>query len=158
MADDDAPSSPTDGPPERVVRAIRFVPAEPQAIFDLLADPSKHSLIDGSGSVKGALDSAPERLEPGSKFGMSMKVGVPYRMTNEVVEFEEPSLIGWRHVGGHIWRYRIRPVDGGSEVTEEFDWRPARAAAPFLQVTGAPKRNAKAMEATLDRLAAHFGG
>jgi hypothetical protein len=155
MADDDASTSPTDGPPERVVRAIRFVPAEPQAIFDLLADPSKHALIDGSGSVKGALDSAPERLELGSKFGMSMKVGVPYRMTNEVVEFEEPSLIGWRHVGGHIWRYRIRPVDGGSEVTEEFDWRPAKSSL-FLKATGAVKKNAKAMEATLDRLAAHF--
>jgi len=155
MADDDAPTAPTDAPPERVVRAIRFVPAEPQAIFDLLAEPSKHSLIDGSGSVKGALDSAPERLELGSKFGMSMKIGVPYRMTNEVVEFEEPSLIGWRHTGGHVWRYRIRPVDGGSEVTEEFDWRPARSAL-FLKATGAVKKNAKSMEATLDRLAAHF--
>jgi len=157
MADDDAPTAPTDVPPERVVRAIRFVPAEPQAIFDLVADPSKHSLIDGSGSVKGALESAPERLELGSKFGMSMKAGVPYRMTNEVVEFEEPSLIGWRHVGGHIWRYRIRPVDGGSEVTEEFDWRPARSAL-FLKVTGAVKKNARSMEATLDRLVAHFAG
>ena len=154
MADDNEPTT-TDDPPERVERAIRFVAAPPQAVFDLLADPSKHALIDGSGSVRGALDSSPDRLELGSKFVMSMKIGVPYKMTNEVVEFDEPTLIGWRHVGGHIWRYRLRPVDGGTEVTEEFDWRPSKSAT-FLKLTGAPKKNAKSLEATLDRLAAQF--
>jgi hypothetical protein len=140
---------------ERVERGIRFVPADPQAIFDLLADPSRHAEIDGSGSVRSSNDDAPERLAKGSKFGMSMRVGVPYKITNEVVEFDEPSLIAWRHFGGHIWRYRLRPVDGGTEVTEEFDWRPSRSAL-FLKVSGAPNRNAKAIEATLDRLVAQF--
>jgi len=154
MADDNEPTT-TDNPPERVERAVRFVAAQPQEVFDLLADPSKHALIDGSGSVRGALDASPDRLELGSKFGMSMKIGVPYKMTNEVVEFDEPTLIGWRHVGGHIWRYRLRPVDGGTEVTEEFDWRPAKSAT-FLKLTGAPKKNAKSLEATLDLLAAQF--
>ena len=74
---------------------------------------------------------------------------------NEVVEFDEPSLIAWRHMGGHIWRYRLRPVDGGTEVTEEFDWRPSKSGLA-IKLTAAPKRNAKAIEATLDRLAAHF--
>jgi uncharacterized protein YndB with AHSA1/START domain len=148
----DNASTPTDD--DKVVRGIRFVPAEPQAIFDLLADPSQHPLIDGSGSVRSATE-APERLALGSKFSMSMKLGVPYKITNEVVEFEEPSLIAWQHMGKHIWRYRLRPVDGGTEVTEEFDFRPARSATA-LKLSGAPKRNAKAIEATLDRLAAHF--
>jgi hypothetical protein len=140
---------------ERIERGIRFVPAEPSAIFDLLADPSRHAEIDGSGSVRASNENAPERLALGTKFGMSMKLGVPYKITNEVVEFDEPSLIAWRHMGGHVWRYRLRPVEGGTEVTEEFDWRPSRSAL-FLKVSGAPKRNAKAIEATLDRLAAHF--
>jgi hypothetical protein len=148
---DHAPTSTDD---DRVVRGIRFVPAEPQAIFDLLADPSQHSLIDGSGSVRGTAE-APERLALGSKFSMSMKLGVPYKITNEVVEFDEPSLIAWQHMGKHVWRYRLRPVDGGTEVTEEFDFRPARSATA-LKLSGAPKRNAKAIEATLDRLVAHF--
>ncbi len=138
-----------------VVRGIRFVPADPQAIFDLLADPAQHPTIDGSGSVLSSNDEAPARLELGAKFGMSMKMGVPYKMTNTVVEFDEPALIAWTHVGGHIWRYRLRAVDGGTEVTEEFDMRPMKAAF-LLKLTGAPKRNAKAIEATLDRLAAHF--
>ncbi|MCU0261519.1 MAG: SRPBCC family protein, partial [Ilumatobacteraceae bacterium] len=110
---------------ERVVRSTRFVPAPPQAIFDLLADPSQHAVIDGSGTVVSASDAAPARLTLGSKFGMSMKMGMPYRITNEVVELEEPTLIAWRHMGGHIWRYRLEPVEGGTQVTEEFDWRPS---------------------------------
>jgi hypothetical protein len=140
---------------DKVVRGIRFVPAEPQAIFDLLADPAQHPKIDGSGSVRGSVADAPERLALGSKFSMSMKLGTPYKITNEVVEFDEPSLIAWQHVGKHIWRYRLRPVEGGTEVTEEFDFRPARSATA-LKLFGAPKRNAKAIEATLDRLVAHF--
>ncbi len=145
----------TSGDDDRVVRGIRFVPAQPQAIFDLLADPAQHATIDGSGSVRSTHDDAPERLALGTKFGMSMKQGVPYKITNEVVEFDEPSLIAWRHMGGHIWRYRLRPVDGGTEVTEEFDGRPSKGWL-LLKIMGAPKRNAKAIEATLDRLVAHF--
>ena len=53
---------------ERVVRGVRFVPAEPQAIFDLLADPTKHALIDGSGTVRDAQPGNPERLSLGAKF------------------------------------------------------------------------------------------
>lgn len=160
MADDNAENSATNGAgegvaDERVERRLRFVAAEPQAIFDLLADPSKHSLIDGSGSVRGSTSDLPDRLELGAKFSMSMKLGVPYKMTNEVVEFEEPTLIAWRHMGGHIWRYRLRAVDGGTEVTEEFDWRPSRAKT-LLKVTGTPKKNAASIDATLDRLAAQF--
>lgn len=140
---------------DKVVCGIRFVPAEPQAIFDLLADPSQHASIDGSGSVRSSAPDAPQRLTLGSKFSMSMKLGLPYKITNEVVEFDEPSLIAWQHMGKHIWRYRLRPVEGGTEVTEEFDFRPARSATA-LKLTGTPKRNAKAIEATLDRLVAHF--
>jgi uncharacterized protein YndB with AHSA1/START domain len=146
-------STPTDD--DKVVRGIRFVPTTPQAIFDLLADPAQHATFDGSGSVRNSTDQAPPRLELGTKFSMSMKLGVPYKITNEVVEFDEPSLIAWRHMGGHVWRYRLRPVEGGTEVTEEFDMRPAKSAL-LLKVSGAPKRNGQAIEATLDRLAEHF--
>jgi hypothetical protein len=140
---------------DRIERGIRFVNADPQTVFDLLADPSRHPVIDGSGTVRAASEDRPDRLALGSKFGMSMKMGVPYSITNEVVEFDEPNLIAWRHTGHHVWRYRLRPVDGGTEVTEEFDWGVARVPLA-LKLTGVPKRNAKAIEATLDRLAAHF--
>lgn len=143
---------------ERVERRSRVINATPAKIFDLLADPSKHSTFDGSGTVQESTDSSPDRLSEGAKFGMKMRWGVPYRMTNEVVEFDEPNLIAWHHFAGHVWRYRLHEVEGGTgvtEVTEEFDWRPSRVAF-VLKVTKTPERNARSIEATLDRLAALF--
>ena len=148
----------TDAPaPDRVERVSTIVPAGRQEIFDLLADPSKHPTFDGSGTVQQSGANGPERLSLGAKFGMSMKKGVPYKITNEVVEFEEPSLIAWRHMGGHIWRYRLEEAEGGTKVTEEFDWRPSRAPL-MLKLMKAPQQNTKAMEATLQRLVDIFSG
>lgn len=147
--------SPTDNP--SVISVSRVVPATPQQIFDLLADPRQHSVIDGSGSVKGALAGAPERLFLGARFGMSMKIGAPYKITNEVVEFDEPRRIAWRHKGGHVWRYLLEPVEGGTQVTEQFDMTTSKAPW-LLRLIRAAKRNQRSMEATLERLAQHFSG
>lgn len=145
----------TTSDPKKVIQASRLVKATPQQIFDLLADPRKHSLIDGSGSVQSARVNAPERLSLGAKFGMDMKIGLPYRITNEVVEFDEPKQIGWRHMGGHIWRYVLEPADGGTMVTEQFDWTHSKSPI-VLKLMGAFDKNKKSIEATLERLAAHF--
>lgn len=141
--------------PKKVIQASRLVKATPQQIFDLLADPRKHSLIDGSGSVQNARVNAPERLSLGAKFGMDMKIGLPYRITNEVVEFDEPKQIGWRHMGGHIWRYVLEPANGGTMVTEQFDWTHSKSPI-VLKLMGAFDKNEKAIAATLERLAAHY--
>lgn len=141
--------------PDKIISATRFVAAPAQDIFNLLADPRKHSLIDGSGSVKAARVDAPERLALGAKFGMDMKIGLKYRITNEVVEFDEPRQIGWRHVGGHIWRYIIEPTEGGSMVTEQFDWNQNKAPL-MLKIMNSFTKNRAAIEATLERMAAHF--
>jgi len=140
---------------DKIVRVSRMIPAEPQAIFDLLADPRRHADIDGSGSVKAARVNAPERLSLGARFGMDMRIGLPYRITNEVVEFEEPRQIGWRHFGGHVWRYRLEPAEGGTLVTEEFDWSTNKSPI-MLKVMKATERNRVAMEATLKRLETLF--
>lgn len=145
----------TEDAPDRVVRRSVVVAAPASEIFDVLADPSRHHEIDGSGTVRSPSESAPERLSKGAKFGMSMKHLVPYRMTNTVVEFTENEQIAWRHMGGHIWRYSLEAADGGTKVTEEFDGRPSKA--PFLlKMTGASKANAEAIEQTLTRLADMF--
>lgn len=140
---------------DKVVRVTRTIKAPAERIFDLLADPRQHAVIDGSGSVQSAQEGAPERLALGSKFGMSMKIGVPYKIDNEVVEFEEGRRIAWRHFGGHIWRYVLEPVDGGTTVTEEFDWAGSKSTL-MLKAIRAPQRNRTSMEATLAKLAAHF--
>jgi len=41
--------------------------ASPEAIFDVLADPSKHSLIDGSGMLQGAKEAGGPRLSLGRR-------------------------------------------------------------------------------------------
>ena len=136
---------------DRVVRVTRVIPADASTIFDVLADPRQHPVIDGSGSVRHTVGDAPERLELGSRFGMGMRIGLPYRMRNEVVEFDEGKRIAWRHYGHHVWRYLLEPSTGGTLVTEEFDWGPSRA--PWLmQLIKAPQRNQVSMERTLERL------
>lgn len=139
----------------KIVSHSIVVAAPAQEIFNLLADPRRHSEIDGSGSVKAARVNAPERLSLGAKFSMDMRIVLPYRMTNEVVEFEEGKQIGWRHFGGHIWRYILEPVEGGTKVTEQFDWNTNKS--PFmLKVMKAVDNNSKSIQKTLDNLAKRF--
>ncbi len=142
--------------PDRVERRSIVVNAPASEIFDLLADPSRHHEIDGSGTVRDPRTTAPDRLSPGAKFGMKMKYGVPYSITNTVVDFVENEVIAWRHLGKHVWRYTLEPVeDGRTKVTEEFDWRTA-LFPPGLKLINAPRDNAEAIEKTLQRLADHF--
>lgn len=136
----------------RQVSVSRTIAATPAAIFAVLSDPSLHAVIDGSGTVQGA-HSNERQLRLGSKFSMGMRMGVPYRISNEVVEFEQDRLIAWRHLGGHRWRYELRPVDGGTEVTETFDWSTSRAPKG-IELAGYPRRHIPNMERTLERLEA----
>jgi uncharacterized protein YndB with AHSA1/START domain len=137
----------------------RVIPAPPEAIFDLLADPSRHRDIDGSGTV-GTAKGPAHRLALGSTFGMSMKMGVPYSMVSTVVEFEENRRIAWQTrgptrlgswAGGRIWRYEIEPVEGGSLVRESWDISQESAITKPLVRMGGGKTRAN-MEKTLVRI------
>ena len=141
----------------RRVSVTKVVDAPPERVFDVLADPAAHPLIDGSGTVKEAKAQRGTRLALGSRFGMAMRLGVPYGIVNEVVEFEEGRLIAWRHFGGHRWRWELEPVQGGTAVTETFDWSTSRSPVA-LEVMRVPARNKRSIEATLERLAAHLAG
>lgn len=135
-----------------LVSVTKLIPTDRQWLFDLVADPAQHPLIDGSGSVKAVRPGGPRRLSLGAAFSMDMHLAADYRIRNTVVEFDEPSLIGWRHFNGHIWRYRFTEVPGGTEVTEEWDARGARNRL-VLVLLRFPQRNRAGMTATLDRLA-----
>lgn len=142
---------------QREISVSRVIDASPEEVFAVLVDPAGHVAIDGSGMVKGdRFGEAP--LQLGSKFGMKMKQhGIPYRMSNTVVEFEESRLIAWAHFNKHRWRYELEPVEGGTKVTETFDWSTA-LVPKFLELMGYPKSNQAAMEATLERLDKHLTG
>lgn len=101
--------------------------APANAIFDFIAAPENHSKIDGSGMVKGAI-SGPAKLYLGAKFGMRMKLGVPYVIKNEVVEFDQNLSIAWRHLLHNVWRYELKALGPTSTlVIESWDGRSARA-------------------------------
>jgi uncharacterized protein YndB with AHSA1/START domain len=136
---------------ERQVSTSRVIPADRQRIFDLLADPAMHPVIDGSGTVREVQQNGPSRLGPDARFGMSMKMGAPYKIANTVVEFEEGHRLAWAHFHGHRWRYELEDVEGGTQVTETFDWSTARSKLP-LEIAGIPRRNLAAMRRTLERL------
>jgi len=57
-----------------VLSVERMIPAPPGVIFDILADATKHSVIDGSGMLQGKTRDAPQGLALGTMFGMSMKM------------------------------------------------------------------------------------
>lgn len=143
----------------RVVSASRVIPVEPAAVFDVLADPARHHVIDGSGMVRSGRDGNLERLSLGSRFGMDMMLpfGLPYHITNEVVEFDENRRIAWRHLGHHIWRYQLTPVEGGTRVTESFDWSRSRFP-PLYRWMRWPAKNQANMVRTLERLDDHLTG
>ena len=137
-----------------IVSASTTAAAPPEVVFAILADPRQHPRIDGSGTLQGTV-SGPERLAKGAEFGMDMKMfGLPYKIRNRVVEFDEGRRIAWRHFGGHRWRYELEPTDGGTRVTESFDYSRYNALwTKFIEVTGFPGRNRRGIEETLVRLA-----
>ena len=139
----------------RVTRRTR-VPATPGAIFALLADPHRHGELDGSGTVRDAV-SGPHELSLGDRFSLNMRqLGIPYRITSTVVEFETDRRIGWRHPVGHVWRWELGPDgEGHAVVTETFDYSMTRVARMF-ELTGRPQRNAAGMAETLRRLRERF--
>lgn len=139
----------------RQVSGSRVVAATPDQIFDILTDPARHGEVDGSGMVQQARGDS-RRLEMGSKFGMDMKMGpLPYRVSNTVVEFDENRLIAWQHLGKHRWRYELEPVDGGTRVTETFDYSTA-VSPKGIELMGYPTKHCANIDATLERLAAMF--
>ena len=138
----------------------RIIPAGASAIFALIADPSRHHEIDGSGTVHDATNiTGPLTL--GSTFGMDMKAGLRYSMVNTVVEFEQDRRIAWKPassipllskvLGGPIWRYVLEPVGTGTRVTESWDLSQSNIRLALIPLRS---RTIAAMNKTLERIEA----
>ena len=144
---------------ENSVSVERVIPAPADQIFALIADPVRHHDIDGSGSVREAKD-VPAQLQLGSKFGMKMKLGIPYSMVSTVIEFEPNRRIAWQTWppigafmgGGRIWRYELEPVDGGTRVRETWDISQEVGVKPLLRNARTHEHTRKAMEQTLENI------
>ena len=136
---------------KRIVSAERVIKAPASVIFDLLANPWKHHLIDGSGTVVQPRPGTPERLSLGATFSMDMKMKASYLTKNKVVTFEEDRAIAWHHFARFVWRYELTPVEGGTLVRESFDY--SKPWGLVIIPLGWPEKNRVSMERTLAKLA-----
>ncbi|MGV4980928.1 polyketide cyclase [Streptomyces sp. NRAIS4] len=118
------------------VSATLTVAVPAARVFAVLADPTTHSAIDGTGWVQQSVDRAP-LTEVGQIFRMAMyhanhPIG-DYQVANKVQVLDPPRAIAWLtgqekddgHVelGGWIWRYDLAPVGPSeTEVTLTYDW------------------------------------
>lgn len=146
---------------DTVVSVERVINAPPAAIFAIVSNAGRHPEIDGSGSVKSLKPGANQELSLGSSFGMSMKLGIPYSMTNKVIDYQQDRKIAWqttlagplgRFIGGRIWRYDLERVDGGTRVRETWDITQDKQRF-LLKMGPVGKQTAEAMTRTLERLA-----
>jgi hypothetical protein len=116
----------------------RLIPAEPAAIFAVLADPQGHVAIDSSGMLMSATG---ERVSAeGDTFVVHMDRealnDVPmglYDVVVTITTFVPDREIAWSIAGtvrppiGHIYGYRLEPAeDGGTLVTSYYDWSAIR--------------------------------
>ncbi|WP_035772611.1 SRPBCC family protein [Arthrobacter sp. Br18] len=135
----------------------RLIAAPADRIFEVLATPALHSVIDGSDTVKGEQPNGPKRLALGARFGMDMNMGAKYKILNRVTEFEEGRRIAWRHFSHHVWRYTLEPRGEATLVTEQWDAR----TVPFklvLRLTGFTRRHPENIERTLVKLEEYVTG
>lgn len=144
-----------DAGPRRVSRSIE-VEAPANELFAIVADPRRHSELDGSGTVADNV-SAPAELTAGSRFSTKMRMfGVPYRITSTVTAFTPDSVIEWRHPLGHHWRWEFEELDPHrTRVTETFDYHDTGTVKDTLKYydrMGFVKANVKGIEATLVKL------
>jgi uncharacterized protein YndB with AHSA1/START domain len=118
------------------VSATTTIDAPADIIFAILADPAKHSAIDGTGRVREPLDSQPLTAAK-QTFRMAMyhenHPDGGYQMANRVQVFDPPSALSWEpghytgdgslRFGGWIWRYDLAPAGPyKTKVTLTYDW------------------------------------
>ena len=145
------------------------IEAPADKLFDFLAHPVNHPLIDGSGMLREASDEVISGV--GDVFAMKMhndEMG-DYEMSNYVVEYEPNRRISWEPVlraasrpedqqdigerSEHRWTYELTPVDPTATlVTETYDC--SRAPEWLRHAVKGGSRWIDSMTATLERLAA----
>ena len=121
--------------PERL-EVQRAVAASAGEIFAVLTDPRGQVAIDSSGMSMEASGDIVAKV--GDTFVVHMDrealndypLGL-YDVTVEIVTFVPDQEIAWTVHGqldlGHVYGYRLEPIEGGTLVTSYYDWsKPSR--------------------------------
>jgi hypothetical protein len=140
----------------------RTITADPATIFRVLCDPQGHVAIDSSGMLLDATG------EPASAVGDTFVVHMDrealndypmgtYDVTVTITTFVPDREIAWTILGqiqppiGHIYGYKLEPVDDGTLVTSYYDWS---SIDPVWKEAGIfPVMSEGALRATLGILA-----
>jgi hypothetical protein len=115
------------------IEVERIIATDPATIFAVLCDPKGHVTIDSSGMLMDATGD-PVR-STGDTFVVHMDrdalndypLGL-YDVTVKIVTFEQDREVAWTIEGqikpqiGHVYGYRLEPVDEGTAVTSYYDW------------------------------------
>jgi hypothetical protein len=115
------------------IEVQRAIAADPVAIFRVLTDPHGHVAIDSSGMLMDATGDLVTAV--GDSFVVHMDrealndypLGL-YDVTVKIVTFEPDREIAWTPEGqlnlGHVYGYRLEPINEGTLVTSYYDWSP----------------------------------
>src|SRR5580700_1544000 len=115
------------------IEVQRTIAADPATIFRLLCDPKGHVAIDSSGMLQDATGGPVTAV--GDTFVVHMDreslndfpMG-RYDVTVHITTFVPDREIAWTIVGtikppiGHVYGYRLEPVETGTLVTSYYDW------------------------------------
>ena len=140
----------------------RTIKAAPEEIFAVLRDPRGHVAIDSAGMLMSATG------EPVNGVGDSFVVHMDrealndyplgeYDVTVNIIKYEQDREIAWTIEGlikppiGHIYGYRLEPVDDGTLVTSYYDW--SQIEEQWRQAAIFPVIPETALRATLGILA-----
>jgi hypothetical protein len=140
----------------------RTIKADSTTIFDLLRDPQGHVAIDSSGMLMDASGATVTAV--GDQFIVHMDrealndypIGL-YDVTVTITKFVADREIAWTILGrirppmGHVYGYRLEPVEEGTLVSSYYDWS---ASDPVWRNAGVfPVISEAALRATLGILA-----
>lgn len=127
-------ANPPDAPSADHVERIevqRAIAAEAAEIFAVLCSPQAHVSIDASGMLQSSSGEAVSAVDDTFVIHMDRQalndfpLGL-YDVTVKIVTFEPDREIAWTIVGnldiGHIYGYRLAPIEGGTMVTSYYDW------------------------------------
>ena len=144
------------------IEVDRVIPADPASIFDVVRSPMGHVSIDASGMLMDATGEPATAV--GDRFVVHMDrdalrdfpLGL-YDVTVRITTYEQDREIAWTIEGAidppleHVYGYRLEPVEGGTLVTQYYDW--SNISEPYRGLDIFPVVPESALRATLGILA-----
>jgi hypothetical protein len=144
------------------IEVQRTIRADAAAIFRVLCDPLGHVAIDSSGMLQDA------EGEPATGVGDSFVVHMDrealndfpmgeYDVTVSICTYEQDREIAWTILGqikpqiGHVYGYRLEPIEDDTLVTSYYDW--SQIAPEWKEANIFPILSEGALRATLGILA-----